>query len=377
MPVKVCLMCLCLFFCIRLAAQEMTPEPDDVANHPWYVFVQRSIDTTGLDRLLFVDALTGEQTSLDIYGERYTPLEDRLLYFDTASRQVMLAAPDGATRPHPFIQGTSETRRIDWVVADDQRYIAWTLTNADAFGRLTTETMVARLDGSESRLVLTDGPRGDGLRVLPLSFSTDQRTLYMDLHPDGLSSFMALAQYAGLFALDLETGAITPLPGEEERGCLCGAGIGAGWFLRFGLSDDQSGYDVRVYNLAGGVEMAALVANIPAPRLRNYTVAGDVLITPDGTRAVYALAQVNSANTTQPTIRTVFVLIDLTTMTQETLTDPITTFVRPLAWTEGGTTIAFTSPNRDGTWKISLADRRLDRIAEAAYIGTLTRTQSG
>jgi hypothetical protein len=67
----------------------------------------------------------------------------------------------------------------------------------------------------------------------------------------------------------------------------------------------------------------------------------------------------------------VFVLVDLERMTQTALTDPITTFVEPLAWTEDNTAILLTSRQRDGTWKISLADRTLERIAEATYLGTL------
>jgi hypothetical protein len=62
-------------------------------------------------------------------------------------------------------------------------------------------------------------------------------------------------------------------------------------------------------------------------------------------------------------------LVDLEAMTQKPLTDPITTFVEPLMWTEDNSAIIFTSRQRDGTWKINLADGRLDRVADATYMG--------
>jgi len=113
---------------------------------------------------------------------------------------------------------------------------------------------------------------------------------------------------------------------------------------------------------------------IPALRLTGYDTAGDVLIAPDGSRAVYALAQISSDATAATPIRSVFVLVDLVALTQDALTDPVATFVRPVEWTEDNSAIIFTSPTLDGTWKISLATGRLERIAEATYIGRLNTT---
>jgi hypothetical protein len=354
---------------VPISAQEATPDPSSTTTHPVQVFLQRSVDPTGLDRLIFVDGFTGAETTLDVYGERYQTTSEHVMYFDTSRRQVMLAAPDGSTRPHPFISSTAQTRRVDWLLSSDGGIVAWTLTNSDEFGRLTTVTSVASADGSNTRQVLTDGPRADGLRALPLAFNAERTILYMDLHPDGLSSFMPISQYAGLFALELESGSVTPLPGEEERGCLCGAGIGEGQLLRMGLSEDQVGYDLRIYNLVAGAERTT--EPLAVPRFRNYTLAGDVLVSPDGTRAIYSLAQVISANAAQPTVRVIFVLVDLQALTQQTLTDPVLTFLRPVAWTDNNTAVLFTSPTQDGTWKLQLTDGSLPRIAEAAYVGTL------
>ena len=335
----------------------------DFDDHPLQIFLPRSIDASGIDRLIFVDSLTGGDTPVLATGSRYTPLGRSVLYLDAAANQVMQAFPDGRVQPHPVIQPGGLTRRIDWIVAPDHKRIAWTLTQDAGADGLITTTMIARLDGSEMRQVLVDGPR-PGVRALPVAFSPDERTLYMDYQPDSIADFTPFRQYAGLFSVDLETGETAMLPGEPS--CFCGAGLGGGLLLRLGVAPGLSGFTVTVHNLPGRV-----MHEIAPPRLNDYTQGGDVLISPDGTRAVYALAQVRNFGGPNQSVRTVFMLVNLSTMTQAPLTDPITTFVQPVAWTEDNTAIIFTSPLRDGTWKVNLSDGRLVRVAEATYLGTL------
>jgi hypothetical protein len=209
--------------------------------------------------------------------------------------------------------------------------------------------------------VLVDGPR-EGIRALPVSFSADNTTLYMDFQPDGIGVLTPFRQYAGLFAVDVDSGIQEFLP--DEPGCFCGAAIEAGLFMRLSVTDDLSGFDVLVYNLAGQVEQT-----IPALALPNYTQAGDILLTSDGTRAVYALAQVRGFGSANESVRTVFVLVNLEDMTQSALTEPITDYVQPVAWTEDNSAVIFTSPERDGTWKVNLDTGILDKVAEVTYVG--------
>jgi hypothetical protein len=239
--------------------------------------------------------------------------------------------------------------------------LAWTLTGGE--NGLTTITTVANLDGTNPQQVLVDGPR-EGIRALPVAFNADKTVLYMDFQPDGIADFTPFPQYAGLFALDLDTGQWERLPGEP--GCFCGAGFGTELALRLVVSQDLSGFDVRLINPTGNVQQT-----IPALGLRNYTQAGNVVISPDGTKAVYALAQIRDFGKPDQSTQTVFALVDLEAMTQTALTEPITTFVEPLAWTEDNTAILLTSRQRDGTWKISLSDGVLTKIAEATYLGTV------
>ncbi|NWF69785.1 MAG: hypothetical protein HXY40_11940 [Chloroflexi bacterium] len=334
---------------------------------PQQVFLRRDIDASGRDQLLFIDTLTGTQTVVEVTGERYTIAGREVLFFDTSLRRVRLAADNGNVRDHPFMLLGLLTRRVDWVLSPDGTLIAWTMTEGDSQSNLSTITTVANLDGTQSRQVLVDGPRSS-LRALPVAFSDDLTRLYMDYQPDGIGDLTPFTQYAGLFVVEITpqntVGTPQYLPGEP--GCFCGGGIGSGWFLRLSLTADLSRYDLRAYNLLGGGDQM-----IPALALRGYTQAGDFLIAPDGTRAVYALAQVEGFGTAQQSVQTVLALVDLQALTQTTLGDPITTFVHPVAWTEDNSAVIFTTPERDGTWKINLSDNVLTKLADVTYLGTL------
>ena len=333
------------------------------ANDPLQVFIQRDVEIDGGDELLFINILSGEESRVLVNGERYTLVGRAVMFLDAVENRVRLATPDGRVRNHPFIQPHDDTRRLDWLVAEGQ--IAWTLTALLPDGQLQTITRVANLDGSNPREVLIDGPR-PGIRALPVAFTPDRAGLYMDYQPDGIADFTPFQQYAGLFRVNFDEGEAVMLPGEP--GCFCAAGLGADTLLRLDLAPDLSGFDVLVTNLG-----AATSDHIPALRLTNYTQAGNFIIAPDGSLAVYALAQIRDFGGPGQSVQTVFVLINLVDKTQSTLTDPITTFVQPVEWTEDNTAIIFTSadPNLDGTWKITLKDGRLTRVADATYIGTL------
>lgn len=326
------------------------------------VFLQRGRGAAGEDRLTFINPLTGEALSVDVIGERYSLAGDSVLYFDPSTNAVRQAFADGRLRAHPFIQPGPTTRRVDWVISPDATRIAWTLTDGQPEA-LTTLTTVAFLNGTNPRPVLNDGPRS-GIRAMPVAFSADSTTLYLDFQPDGIGDFTPYPQYAGLIALDIANSTWDYLP--DEPGCFCGAGFGAGLFARLNVNEALTGFDLVLHNLTGQVRQI-----IPAQTLRDYTQAGSVLISPDGRQAVYALAQVRDFGRPNQSVRTVFMLADLQTLTQTPLADPITIYMEPLAWTEDNSAVIFTSRQRDGTWKITPAEGRLEQVSEATFLGTL------
>ncbi|MDX2140992.1 MAG: hypothetical protein SF123_23120 [Chloroflexota bacterium] len=352
-----------ILLCLLWFAPVVVAQPDVPDRlHPRQVFVLRNVDGVGTNRLIFLDLLTGEQQAVDLYGERYTVTPDGVLFYAPGENRVRVVTPDGDVRDHPFVQPRGTTRRVDWLLDSDAQSIVWTLTEGVP-GVLTTVTQIANYDGSDRRDVLTDGPR-DGIRAMPVAFSADRSELYMDYQPDTIGDYTTFRQYAGLFAVDLDSGSTRALPGEP--GCFCGAGLGSDWFLRLALTNNLSGFDLQARQLERGIEQT-----IPSLPLADYTQGGDILISPDGLYAIYALAQVRNFGTPDQEVQSVLVLVDLNALTQAPLGEVVDFLLRPTAWTEADNAVLLTSPQIDGTWKITLPDGDLQRIADATYLGEI------
>jgi hypothetical protein len=219
------------------------------------------------------------------------------------------------------------------------------------------------VDGGDVRQVYSDGPR-DGIRAYPLAFNEDKSILYMDYQPDTIGDLTPFRQYAGLFALDLVSGNTNSLPGEPA--CFCGAGIGAGTFLRLTLA--ESGFNLRIRNLHNDTE-------VTLPPINNYTQGGDVLIAPDGQRAVYALAQISGFGSSSQSVQTVIALVDLLTLTQQPLGAPADRLLRPILWTEDDSAILFADVQGQTTWKATISDGTLEQVANGVYLGTLVANE--
>jgi hypothetical protein len=339
-------------------------EPTDT--HPYYVFTQTDAADSQRTNLIFIDALTGEQTSVGVPASRFTVLGRSILYFDSVQRRANLVSADGAITPHPFLQLPPDGLRIDWVVSSGGKQIAWTVTTRADPSTLNTQTYVAHADGSDQRL-LREESRKDGLRMLPVAFDHTQTRLYFDYQPDGVEGLAAYPQYAGLFrlALDEPDPEAIFLPGEP--GDFTGAGFGGEYFLRLALASAQQGFELHVYNLATGTSGV-----VPAlESSTGFTQAGDILISPDGRQAVYAVSQIETfGGAAQPSTRTALMLVDLRAMTQSLLTE-VTSVAHPVEWTEDNSAIIFTSPQQAGTWKLDTIGGQPEKIAEQTYLGML------
>ncbi|MBI1259173.1 MAG: hypothetical protein GC204_17015 [Chloroflexi bacterium] len=309
-------------------------------------------------QLIFIDLLTGNSRTLPVNGDHFTVVHNGVMYFDRTRRQVVIVAPDGTRTEHPFIQPSDGVTRIDWTISHDEQTIAWTETSG-APTALTTRTYVAGIDGAQQRPVLSDGPR-NSIRAYPVAFNEDKSILYMDYQPDTIGDLTPFRQYAGLFALDLVSGSTNSLPGEP--GCFCGAGIGGDTFLRLTLAD--SGFNLRIRSLTNSTEATLAPIN-------DYTQGGDVLIAPDGNRAVYALAQITGFGTPAQTVQTVIVLVDLLNLSQRALAPPVNRLLRPILWTEDDSAVLFADPQSQTTWKAMVRDSSIEQVASGIYLGTL------
>jgi hypothetical protein len=122
-----------------------------------YVMLAPPDGQAGLARVYFIRMVTGDVLSADVRGGRFTLVGEYVLYEDPDTRALYRLWPDGRTEHHPFIQPAPETERIDWVVSPDGQWIAWMLTNRQADGQLQSVTTLARWDGTQPQIILTDG----------------------------------------------------------------------------------------------------------------------------------------------------------------------------------------------------------------------------
>jgi hypothetical protein len=326
------------------------------------------LDRTGAPSLVFVDLNSGEQTRVDANGERFTVLSDSVIFFDARNRSVKVVSADGQIETHPFLTLTGAETRVEWVVSSDGERIAWTTIEGSAPSNISTVTRVAGIDGANARTVFQE-TRQDGVRVQPVAFSPDGSRLYLDYHPDGLDALVVFPQYAGLFALDLSLedpqASMSFLP--DEPGDFTGAGFGSGYFVRLGVSAQLAGFDLQVTQLSTNAEWGI------SPAGGGYSIAGDVLISPDGRYAVYAQAALQGIGTGTAQAETVIMRVDLAEMSQSALTSPLEGVMRPVAWSEEDAAVILVSASRPGTWKARMSDGRVQQVAELTYIGQISR----
>lgn len=336
-----------------------------VQGHSWDVFLRADPSSPGETDVIFVDLLTGEPVSVSTAGERYTLLDDAVLYFDIADQQVKLIKPDGVIREHPFITMSSADYRLDWTVSDDRRQIAWAVSHRAADQQLTTFIMLADRSGSRIRQLLAYGPR-EGVRLLPVAFGADGTTLYIDVHADGAESATLYTRRSNMFLLDFggDSVATRLLPGAAS--CFCAVGFGRDIMLRLAPSGEPDSTQVEIYNIQSGA------ARVIAPVSRgDYDEAGNVLLSPDDSLAIYALTRASGFRAAEQELRTVLVLADIVNARQRVLGGAVPALARPIMWTEDNSAVLFTLEGRPGAWKLQLDDGEAVKVTDATYLGSL------
>ena len=333
--------------------------------HTWDVFTRRKAENPAQTDLIFINLLSGERTTIGAVGQQFALTNNGVIYLDRQAGQVKLAKADGIIRDHPFIHVTTDLRRVDWVVSADGEQIVWTISQTVNGGQLVTATWLADIAGAEIRELLVYGPR-DGIHLLPIAFGDDGSEIYMEAHADGSEGLSPYSLRTGLFALvvtadELHTRA---LPGDPN--CLCAVGFGANRMLRLAPNSDAGGLDVEVYPLDGGD-----LQIIPALSRGNYRDGGNILLSADGTQAIYALSQVRDSAAEIDEIRTLLIHVDISNGRQRIASSPITDLARPLAFTDENRALLFSTQQSNLTYKLDLENGRHTKVADAVYLGQL------
>lgn len=323
--------------------------------------------TEGLARLIFIDMVTGDPTTTDVRGDRFTIVGDYVLYQDPGTQVVFRAWPDGRTEPHPFIQPAPGTVRLDWVVSPNRQWIAWTLADRVENDELQTVTTLTRADGTNPRVIMMDGPDAF-LQVVPMAL-TNEGIFFFDRQPQGVGGYFFYPQYASIHRLDTDAEVPVPELLPFEPNCFCGAGLSANgqYFARLERLSDAGGYDVRLWDLPAGVD-------VEAPSLAvTYQTAGAVLVSPDGRRVVYSLANnltIDSAESGRE--RFMLAVVDRDSESQRpALFNQFLVPLLPVAWTEDGGGVILINPRQDGTWKLILETGEVRQVAGGTLVGVI------
>lgn len=343
-------------------AQQTLSDPVEV-----YVMLAPPDGQAGLARVYFIRMVTGDVLSADVRGERFTLVGEYVLYEDPDTRALYRLWPDGRTEHHPFIQPAPETERIDWVVSPDGQWIAWMLTNRQADGQLQSVTTLARWDGTQPQIILTDGPDAF-VRAVPIAL-TNARVFFFDRQPQGVAGFSFYPAYASIYRLNTQAGVMSPELLPFEPNCYCGAAFSpdGNTFARLEQVGSGGGYDVRVWDLAARVDRFAPTLDT------TYQAAGAALVSPDGKHVIYSLANnltIDSAGSGRE--RFMLAVMDVDAARQRAaLVSPILAPLLPVRWTEANSGVLLVNPRQDGTWKLNVATGEIRQVAAATYIGTL------
>ena len=332
----------------------------------WDVFARRNAENPAQTDLIFLDLLSGDRSTVRARGEQFTLTSSGVIYFDQAESQVKLVKADGIIRDHPFINATSDTHRVDWVLSEDGDQIVWTISQIVDDGQLITATWLTDIAGVEIRELLVYGPR-DGIQLRPIGFGDGQREIYMEAHADDSEGLSPYTRRTGLFALVLAADELNTraLPGDQS--CLCAVGFGANLMLRLAPNLDSGGLDVEIYALDGGDRQV-----IAALSRGNYRAGGNIIVSADGKQAIYALSQIRNSGEAQDEIRTVLVHVDVSSGRQRIASSPIFDLARPLGFTDEDRAVLFTTRNDEVTFKLDLEDGRQFRVADAVYLGRMS-----
>ncbi len=316
--------------------------------------------------LSFINLLDGEMTSVEASGDNFSLTKSGVIFLDNETSTVMLAQSDGSVRAHPFIRFMPDEAHIDWVVSRDGDRIAWTIARQLDDNSFASTTWLADSDGDEIRELLVDRPRA-GIRLLPVAFREGRDQLIMEARANDAPEASPYRQRTGLFLLDFRSGDLVSrqLPGEQT--CYCAYGFGTDVMLRLRPESGGGGFAAEVFSLDGG---EALV--IPPPLETDFTYAGNLLLSPDQSIAIYALSRVNDESDEDGAMRTLLARIDLQAAQQDIISRPIPALARPIAFSEDRSALIFTiAAGEGGAWKLRLSDGRIVKVADAAYLGQI------
>jgi hypothetical protein len=311
--------------------------------------------------LYFVDARTGLSVIVPANGSKHTLLKNGVLFQEAGSGFAKVVFPNGNAILNSWIPPETPNTHIEWVVSENKQWILWSVTQSQG-STFSNSLFIAGIDGSNVQQLLQAAPN-ESTGILPLVVAnTGTLAFYSRQNPES-APYQLFPAIDNIFKVDVVAGASVPLAGEPK--CACGAVISddGKLFARLEPAPDQQGFDLRLWNVDINTDTL-----IDAPDI-SHLQSGYVLISPDGTKAVYSSARGKPPGKGVPAERYVLILADFQQRTQRILTEPSPDALRAIAFTTNNRAIIAVGVGKNGTYKILLESGTVTQESNYTFLG--------
>lgn len=311
--------------------------------------------------LYFVDASTGLSSVSHVEGSQHLLLSTGVLFQEKGTGFARLVAPRSST-VLTWMQPATTDITVQWIASPDRKTLVWAVIQ-NSGGRLNTELHVGQVNGSDAKIVKRIDSAEDRA-AYPLAITNDAQVLFYTLQPPPSPiTYLVFPVAADVYRLDIASGQDDQLPDEPNCACPAGFSEDGQFYARFERDSDGSGFAVRLWSLPNEADTV-----IPVISDLLHTQAGDVLISDDGNRIVYASARGISAGRSE---RYAIILADRQRNTQSLLTEALTDGLRPLSFTPDGNSVILVGLAKGGTYKLNLASRTMLQVSAYNFLGQL------
>jgi hypothetical protein len=312
--------------------------------------------------LYFVDASTGLSSVSQAEGSQHTLLSNGVIYQEASTGFARLVAPRTST-VLTWMQPATDNISVQWIASADGRYLVWTVVQGSGTN-LSSDLHVAQANGDDAKVVKRIAS-AEGKAAYPLMITNDGQTLFYTLQaPPNPTSYIVFPVAADIHRLDLNSDEDERLPNEPSCACPAGFSANGQYYARFEPNTGNSGgFAVRLWSLPNEADSVT-------PVIPNFvhTQAGNVLITNDGNRLVYASARGISAGRSE---RYTVILVDRQRNTQTLLTDALTDGLRPVSFTPDGNSVILVGLTKGGTYKLNLTTQAMLQVSAYNFMGQL------
>lgn len=334
------------------------------------VFLEYDVDNQQME-VFFSNPITGLSAlaTIDDFPPTINPLNEfqvtanGVIYREPFTGLPRLITPTGRILDFEFIpQSPIQLDRVDWMLSDDMRTIAWAEVDLNQLG-WQSRIYVADVDGNNLRALpdLPILPIQVTHRVEMLGVSNGGQRVFFDAeHLPNVPEGFLFEGYQRATAYSDRNPTYFDLPNEPN--CVCPALItnDGQSLLRLQQSFQVNGYELHVWNLQDNSEVVVPPIDMP------YLQAGFMLLNSSRALALYLIGDVDGTSETYG-----LVLVNIASRQQTVILEEWTTRLRPMAFIDRNTSVILVDMDEQITYKLRLDTGEMLPVADKMWIGTI------